>query len=73
LHTPVAAIAHSRFWHIGDMADALANVCYRGEDRTWDAPAAMSQFDPQETWPAPDFSQRKSIVRPSLKRDILRA
>src|SRR5262249_43135960 len=37
------------------MADALANVCYRGEDRTWDAPAAMSQFDPQPTSKA-DFS-----------------
>jgi len=42
-----AAPAHDRYWHISDMADALANVCYRGEDRTWDTPAAMSQFDPR--------------------------
>src|SRR5215471_686525 len=42
----VCCTAYVGSWHISDMADALANVCYRGEDRTLDAPAAMSQFDP---------------------------
>jgi len=31
------------------MPDALADVCYPVEDRTWDKPAAMSQFDPERT------------------------
>jgi hypothetical protein len=42
-----------------------------GVERTQRGDAAMAESDPTETLAASDFRTAKSIVRPSLKRDIV--
>src|SRR5262245_25898869 len=52
-------------------ADEASDFRLGGQSRPDASVARTAAFDPSETWAAPVFSHRKSIVRPSLKRGII--
>ena len=59
----VTSLRRTSLVAIGGKADIGRSCCLLWSDAN----------DPSETWPGSNLSQRKSIVRASLKRDILPA